>query len=351
MKDKMLIRLAVVFVVLLGIALITKPRQKGVNIDELVQNVVFGFSTDDVHHIEIYKETEGDPAEVKLSKVDGTWRVLSHFNALGSKSKVDRLLNDVLEMTGKVRTTDPKHLETYKITDTQGLHLILKGEAETAPLANLIIGKRSEDANSGFVRISGKDKVYAVDKNLLSSLSVYGDVDTVSVMKQSIWVELQATDKKADDYAEAALVSGGKTVHLRKVDRTKEETVGDSTVTRQVKEWTLVRGSREIDLDQTEVNNFFRDAGKIRGTEVTDQITNSLMQMDRVSRYGLDRPAHYLVFQKADGTREEVLFGKEYEKDKGYYMETRENGLVYKVAKANFDKIVKWADELPKKTK
>jgi len=349
MDRKILQRLAIVFVVLLVVYLVTIPRQKGVNVDELVQNVVFGFSADDVKHIDIYKETEDKPAQVQISMVEDEWRVLTHHNAKGSKSKIDKLLKDVLEMTGNVRSTDPKHLETYKITDTQGLHMILKDEGEK-PLANLIIGKRSEDANSGFVRFSGFDKVYAVDKNLLSSLAVHGDVDTVTVLKQSNWVELQAVNKKADDYAEVALVSNGKNVHIRKVEKTKEETIDDSTITKQVEEWILVKNNREIDLDQKEINNFFRDVGKIRGTEVVDQISNSLMQMNKVNQYGLGRPAHYIVFQKPDGTRENVFFGKAYEKDKGYYMQTQDDGLVYKVSKYNFDKIVKWVEELPKKT-
>jgi len=350
MDRKFLKKLAIVFGALLVIYLITIPRQKGVDVDELVQNVVFGFSDNDVHHIEIYKETEEEPARVLISKTEEQWRIPSHFNAKGNQSKIDKLLKDILEMTGRIRSKDPKHLETYKITDTQGIHLILKDQGEK-PLANLIIGKRADDANTGFVRFSGFDKVYAVDKNLLSTLSVYGDVDTLTVLKQNIWVDLQAVDKKSDDYAELALISKGKNVHIRKVDKTKEETIDDSTVTRQVKEWVLVKNNREIDLDQKKVNDFFRDVGKIRATEVVDRISNSLMQMNKVNQYGLGRPAHYIIFQKADGTKENVLFGKMYEKDKGYYMQTQEDGLVYKVTKYNFDKVVKWVEDLPENTK
>lgn len=349
MDRKFLQKLAIAFGVLLVIYLITIPRQKGVNVDELVQSVVFGFSAKDVHTIEIYKETEEEPARVLISRVEDQWRVPSHYNAKGNETKIDKLLADLLEMTGQVRSNDPKHLATYKITDTQGIHLILKDQGEK-PLANLIIGKRSEDVNSGFVRFTGFDKVYAVDKNLLSTLSINGEIDTVTVLKQNIWVDLQAVDKKAGDYAEVALVSGGRSVHIRKVEKTKEETIDDSTVTRQVEEWVLVKNNREIDLNQKAVKDFFRDAGRIRASEVVDRISNSLMQMNKLNQYGLSRPSRYLVFQKADGSKENVLFGKAYEKDKGYYMQTQEDGLVYKVSKYNFDKAVKWVEDLPEKT-
>ncbi|MBN2104622.1 DUF4340 domain-containing protein [bacterium] len=350
MDRKFLQKLAIVFAVLVVIYLITIPRQKGVNVDDLVQNVVFGFSAKDVHHIEIYKETDGEPAQVLIARVEDQWRIPSHFNAKGNQSKIDNLLKDILEMTGQIRSKDPKHLETYKITDAQGIHLILKDQGEK-PLANLIIGKRAKDANTGFVRFAGFEKVYAVDKNLLSTLSVYGEADTLTVLKQNIWVDLQAVDKKADDYTELALVSKGRNVHIRNVEKTKEETIGDSTVTKQVKEWVLVKNNREKDLDQKKINDFFRDVGKIRATEVVDRISNSLMQMNKINQYGLGRPSHYIIFQKADGSKENVLFGKMYEKDKGYYMQTQEDGLVYKVTKYNFDKVVKWVEDLPENIK
>jgi len=116
-----------------------------------------------------------------IKKQEDQWYLTTKFNCKAQESAINRLLDTVLEMTGKVRSTDPKHLEQYKITDEQGIHLILKDEAEKT-LVNLIIGKKSEDYNTGFVRFAGKDKVYFVDKNVLSNLSISGDIDTVSVV-------------------------------------------------------------------------------------------------------------------------------------------------------------------------
>ena len=348
-NNKQLIRLGIVFAALFIVYLVTLPRQTGVNVEDLVQNIVIGVSEDDIAQIEVYKETAGGQATLQLARVEDAWRVPTHFNARGNTSKIEKLVTDIIEMTGNVRSTDPGHIETYGISDVDGLHLNLKDETGK-PLANLIIGKRAEDYNSGFIRYAGKDKVYAVDKNLLSSLSIYGDVDTLTVLKQSGWVDLQAIDKKKDDYELAGIVSNNREMVIKKVEREKEETIDDSTVIKTVTEWVLLKGNDEIDLDQKAVDDFWRDAGKIRGTEVVDRIGNSLADMDKGSRYGTGMSRSYIVFQKADGTREVVLFGKEYEKDKGYYMNTQEDGLIYKVSKANFDKAMKWFKDLPEKT-
>ena len=67
-------------------------------------------------------------------------------------------------------------------------------------------------------------------------------------------------------------------------------------------------------------------------------------------KYGMRRPNRYLVFKAPDKDQENILFGKEYEKDKGYYMYVQKDGLFYKVTKSNYDKIFKWKDDLPTKT-
>jgi len=341
MKEKHLYIFAGVFVFLLIVFFITKPRQTSVNIDELVQSIVIGVSKDDVKNIEIYKETTSDkPVRMIFTQQDGKWYIPTNYNCKAQKSRIDRLLKDVLEMTGKVRSSDPKHLENYKITDEQGIHLILKDEANK-PLANLVIGKRGQDYNTGFVRFAGKDKVYAVDKNLLSSLNIYGEVDTLTQFKVSNFVNLQAVEQDKEKLELIGLVANGKELVVKKIEKQVEVTNDDSTTTTKTeKRWVLLKGKKEIELDQKEVNNFLRDVTKIRAQAVVDRIGNSLADINKNARYGFGRPSHYIVFQQPEKSRQNVLMGKVYERDKdnkpkGYYMNVQ----------------YKWVDDLPKKVK
>lgn len=357
MKEKHLYIFAGVFVFLLIVYFITKQRHTGVNVDELVQNVVFGVSKEDIKNIEIYKETSSDqPIKMAFTQNEDKWYIPTKFNCKAQKSRIDGLLNNVLEMTGNVRSSDPKHFDNYKISDTQGIHLLLKDEANK-PLANLVIGKKGEDNNSGFVRFGGKDKVYGVDKNLLSSLNIYGEIDTLTKFNDNNFVDLQAVDQDKEKLEIVGLVANGKELVVKQIEKEVEVMNDDSTMTTKTeKEWVLVKGDKEIQLEKKEVDNFLRDVTKIRGQEVVDRIGGgggamSLGDLNKPARYGVNRPTYYIVFQQPKKEREVVLFGKEYEKDKGYYMHVQYDGLVYKLVKGTYDKIFKWVEELPKKEK
>jgi hypothetical protein len=352
MKEKHLYYLAGVFVFLFIIYFVTKPRHTSVNLDEFVQTIVFGISKEDVKNIEVYKEsTEDNPIKLALTKQEDQWYLTTKYNCKAQESAINRLLEAVLEMTGKVRSTDPKHLEKYHITDAQGIHLLLKDEADKT-LANLIIGKKGEDYNTGFVRFAGKDKVYFVDKNVLSNLSVHGDIDTLSVLKDNSFIDLEAVKQDKDQLDMVALVHKGKQMIIKKVER-DVEVVEDSVKTTKKEEfWVHMKGEIEIDLEKKEVDNFLRDVCTIRGQKVVDRIGNSLADMNKNSQYGLSRPRNVVVFkEKGSDQQQNVIMGKEYEKDKGYFMQVQYDGLVYHLSKSNFDKIFKWADDLPEKLK
>ena len=353
MKEKHLKVFAGVFVFLLIVHFITKPRHAGVNIDEFVQSIVIGVAEKDVHSVEVYKLlTGGGRAQMMLVREDEeTWRIPTRFNCRVQKSKMDRLLTELIEMTGKVRSSDPKHFDTYEINDEEGIHLIMKDAAEK-PLANLIIGKKGEDYNSGFVRIADKEKVYAVDKNILSSLSVYGEIDTLKQFNQKSFVDLQAVNQEEDALDMIGMVVNRREMIVKKIEKKVEVSDTDSTTTtKKETEWVLMRGGREVTLDQDEVDKFLRDVKSIRATEAVDRIGSALSDINKSSRYGFSRPTHYLVFRSADRPQENVIFGKAYEEDEGYYMQVQyDAGLVYKVAKSTYDKIFAWMDDLPEKT-
>ncbi len=350
MKEKHLYYLAGVFVLLLIIYFVTKPSQKSVDVDELVQTIIFGVSKESVKGIEVYKEsTEDNPIRMELKKADDQWRLVTKYNCKAKESTVNRFLDDLLEMTGNVRSSDPKHFDKYSITDAQGIHLILKDEGNN-PMANLILGKKGEDYNSGFVRFAGKDKVYAVDKNILSNLGIHGEIDTLTVLKDQSFVELQAVEEDKEQLDMIALIKNGEQIVIKKVEREVEVTKDTVTTTEMKEQWVLVRGNNEVDLDQKEVNNFIRDVTSVYAQKVVDRIGNTLGDLNKNSRYGFRRSSDVLVFKEKESDQQKnVIFGKEYEKDKGYYMHVQYDGLVYHVTKSNYDKIFKWMGDLPEK--
>jgi hypothetical protein len=355
MEEKHLKIFAVIFIFLFIIFFITKPRHAGVNIDDFVQNIIIGISKNDIKTIEVYKEASAEqPIQMIFTKSgedDDRWTIPTNLNCNVQKSAIDRLLNDLLEMTGKVRSSDPKHFDTYYISDEQGIHLLLKDAADKT-LANMIIGKKAEDFNAGFIRFTGKEKVYSVDKNILSSLNIQGDIDTLSNFKLSSFIDLQAINQDKDKLETVMLVAGNRQVTIKKVEKEIEFVAEDSSkATRIENQWVLVRGNKEIDIRQKKIDDFFRDVAKIRANEVIDRIGNTFQDMNKSSRYGFQRPSHYIVFKSPDSAQQNVIIGKEYEKDEGYYLFVQYDGLVYKLNKSTYDRVFKWVDELPEKVK
>ncbi|MBD3289679.1 DUF4340 domain-containing protein [candidate division KSB1 bacterium] len=351
MKEKHLYYLGGAFLVLLVIYFVTKPRLSTVNYDDIVQSVIIGVSKDDVKEIEVYKQTGGgEEARMMFVKRDDQWYMPTKFNAKVKDYSINRIIDDMLEMTGKVRSSDPKHQEMFKITDQSGIHVIMKDNTQK-PLANVIIGKKGEDYNTGFVRYAGKEKIYAVDKNILSALGVHNQIDTLTHFQTSNFIDLNAVKLDKEELKIAALVSNGNELQIKKVEKITEQAEEDTT--KPVKkefQWVLVKGKNEIKLDQTEVNKFLSEVTNVYTQEVIDNIGNTLEDLSKSSRYGFSRPSHYMVFIKQeDDSRYNVIFGKEYEEEKGYYMYVEYDNLVYKVSNSKFDSIFKWVDELPTK--
>ena len=350
MKEKHLKIFAGVFVFLLVLFFVTKPRVKTVNVDELVQSIVIGMAMEDVKGIEVYKETKSEnPVQLTLAKQDDQWRITSYLSCKAKNNQVEKLIKDVLDMTGKVRSSDPKHFEKYAITDAEGLHLLLKDETGKT-LANLIIGKEPEDSESGFVRFADKEKVYFVDKNLLSSVGVTGDIDTLTTFNLSRFKDLQAVNKDKDKLETIVLVSEGKNVQIKKVEKQVEVKKDSITTTETQQEWALLKGNKEVPLDQQETTKFINAVKSIYAADVVDRIGNSFADMNKSSQYGLDHARSAIIFDEGSG-QQRVIFGKSYGKDEGVYMYVEYDNLVYKLAKSNFDRITKWVDDLPKKTK
>ncbi|MCD6117359.1 DUF4340 domain-containing protein [bacterium] len=351
MSERNLKIFGIVFLSLLLIYIITKPRNHSIDIDKLVQSVVIGVEPEDVGSIEVYRELgENKSAKILFLKKDNQWRIESHFNCKAESSRISSLINDVLEMTGKVRSSDPARFDLYKIGDSEGIHLLLKDNGGN-PLANLIIGKKPEDPSSGFVRIAGRNKVYFTDKSLLASLGIYGDIDTLTTFSVDRFVDLDAVTQDRSKLDMVGVVKNSKKVVVRQKEKEQPKAKSDTTKAPVKKKvWVLVRGKKEVSIDQNEAKKFLDNVTKISAQEVVDRLGGTFSDYNKSVKYGFQNSAKYIVFRKSDGTQQVVVFGKPYDKDKGFYMLVKyDDGLVYKVLKSKCDDIFKWIKELPEK--
>ncbi len=348
MKEKHLKYFAGVFVLLLLLFFITRPRQQAVNLDEFVQNIIIGVSKEDIKQIEIYKPIEAkEPARLLFVKHDDRWHLQNHYNARVQEYRMNTLLDHLLEMTGKVRSEGIEHFNKYQITDTQGIHLLMKDGSERT-LANLILGKKSEDSKSQFVRFADREKVYFADKNLFSDLNVYGDIDTLSRFQKDVFVDLQAVKEDKNDLQQIALFVDRKELVVKKTAKEAEVIKDSVTTTETQEEWLLLQNGKEVSIKDAEMKKFLNNMTSIRAAEIVDNLTGGFDDMNKNNRYGFSRPKTYLILEDKEGQRKNIIFGKTYDDDEGVYMQIQWEGLIYKLSKSNYDNITKWLEELPK---
>lgn len=353
MKQKNLYYMAAAVVLLLIIYFVTKPRFTTANLDDIIQSIVIGVAQEDVRNIEIYKEAGDKPITMKFAKTENQWRIPTLFNAKAKATDIDRLIKDILEMQGKVRATGEKYFEQFKVQDQQGVHILLKDETEKV-LVNLILGKKGEDYGSSFLRFADRDKIFSADKNIMSSLKFYGEADTLTAFNQNSFVDMKAVEFKAEELETIALVQANQELVIKKVSKevpVEPDSTQTGPQTKTVKEWVLERAGREIALDQAEADKFVNDVRIISASKIVDQIGNTLGDLNKAGKYGLNRSRTGIIYFKEGNQRVQCLFGIETGKDQGFYFQNGEDGLVYEVSKVNYDRYFKWIADLPTKTK
>ena len=137
---------------------------------------------------------------------------------------------------------------------------------------------------------------------------------------------------------------------IKKVEKEVEVMQNDSTMATETQtDWVHVKGSGEIALQKSEVDKFLRDITRIRAKEVVDHLGGGFVNMQKTNQYGITRPVSYIILEDKDGQRKNIIFGKWYDREEGLYMQVQWEGTIYKLAKSSYEKITKWADELPAK--
>lgn len=170
-KNKQIFIALTVFFVLIGIYLIAlrKPEKPSVVIG--YQSIMKDFSPKKVTKIELYKGTDKKNGII-LQKGPSGWEAENSFQAPADHDKIQKLLEAFGDIEGKTRATGKEFFENFHLSEDNALHLTFTVEGALPPL---LIGKRGEDKTGTFVRLSDKDDILLVDKDLYSDLGIWGE--------------------------------------------------------------------------------------------------------------------------------------------------------------------------------
>lgn len=274
---------------------------------------------------------------VELSRSGDGWVVASRWNWKAKTDLVDKLLADLADLRGELRSSTADVLPDYEIDDANGMHLVGTGSGGSE-LFHLIVGKASSRGGT-FVRRNGSDDVYLTSSGLRSSFGLWGDEKKAPDAKR--WIELRVTQADRASVDRVVLHDGASVITLEKefplaaaAPADSAQAAGPARPDRANWTWKA-DGTGAIDKAK---------ADGILGTACNLYATDVVPPGDAAA-YGLAEPSRWFELSLEDGSTVVVRFGAALDDENKVYIQ-RADGLPAKTYKSTADRIFLKRSEL-----
>lgn len=299
-----LMAMGAVLVALVALYLLTSHRRERLDTTGGFVKLVDGtVSTDEVFGIEAWHGMARDKA-LTLAKRGDAWVVSSRDDAPANLNKIRSLLGNVEGLEGEVRSDQPGVLADYGLSDSTGVHLVLKKESGEERL-HLVLGKRS--GNGAFVRKNGSPQAILAATNLLGDFGMWGEEATNPDPKQ--WLDLEVYKCDREQVHTLTLVHEGKTIELKKEFATPpaapaptDSNAAATPPPPATYEWRAVKPTNFLAL-KTRGDGIL---GALSSVRARDMAALGLP----VDVTGLDAKADVAIVTLAAGASDTLLFGK-----------------------------------------
>jgi hypothetical protein len=283
LKNRNLIILAVILVVLAGINFLQKASHRKSTSGSNVEVVLPGeFVKEDLARITL---GFGPDAElVVMSTSPGGWLVDTAYSSAASEQRIDTLLRNLSDLAGEYRSDKASVLGEYGL-DEAGSVKIRAYDKQGQQVLALDVGKTPERFPGHFVRLPDQNRVYLSQKGVLSHLGIYGPPGPPTAKH---FLELQAVKEDRLEVDRIVLVDGEDRVDLVKefALEVAPEDAPEATepgIDRMTWEW-LINLDDETSLAKTKVDAVLGAVVSIRASDVADPAVPE-------AEYGLDTPA------------------------------------------------------------
>lgn len=348
MKPKKLLPFLVILAVLLAIAGIKKFRDRPPTLmtqAKLQTLTPEGLKPEDIAKLELYVGAKPD-AKVVLEKGDKGWAVSSQFKAPVKQETLDAFLKGLTQMTGEPRDSgaDDAKLDVYKLKDDQALHVRAFKAGASDPAVDLLVGK-APDFRSVFIRKAGGSDVFVEAFNPRKEAGIVGEEADAAptadkwLDKAIFAAEREKITKVAMTTPDKDLVFEKKTVEVpaepkpdaaAPAEGEKTETPPAAPTTKI--EWTVTSKGSTRAHKETGLNTFLGRFAALNAEGIEDPA--------KLADWGLENPAFKLSVS-VEGEGDTVIeAGRPKTAEAGYLRVTsKNNGVVYRVSKVNFDNL------------
>jgi len=320
MKEKNLIILCIVFVVLVGLVFFKKSMKPQIpTTEEITDLIAPSINSDSLTEIIIRlgdgKSDDADkPKNVHLAKDGEHWTVKTHFGVYARDQVITRLLEKFDQLRGELRSNRKDILGDYGIDDEQAVHVQL--HRQDADYIDLAVGTQKSGYQNNFVRMGKTSAVYVVNENLLAALGVRGE-DKDQKLDTNTWIDKRITHLDPNDVVGVTITEGSGAEERTAIDINRE----------------LVDGKKQ--WKSTIAYDFGLSASKIK--KVIEVFNNTYAQeVVAPDVEGVfDAPGWTGIFTLTDGDQVKIVRGKE-ESEGKYYVKQEGAGYFYRIATSTF---------------
>ncbi|MEP9409818.1 MAG: DUF4340 domain-containing protein [Candidatus Brocadia sp.] len=268
MKNKQIfVALAVFFIlVVIYFFALRKPEKSTAVVG--YQPVSNDFSPKNVRKIELYKGNDKKDSVILQKDLDD-WKVESSFMVPADHDKVQKLIGAFENIEGKIRAAGKEFFDNFHLSDDNALHLVFTAENSTL---HVLIGKRGEDYASTFIRLSDKDDILLVDKDLYSEMGMWGG----NVPESDNWIEKRFLNLDKELIQEIAYHRNGKDFLFTREEKKSEDKgeSGDDKNKDEKKEyeWKLTSWDKIFEADESKIQDIVSAASSLWIEKAVDPV-------------------------------------------------------------------------------
>lgn len=354
LKNRNILVLVAVLVVLLGISLAQKAGHRKSTSGSSTVTVVEGtFTADQLDRITL--GLGADEEVVVLLATPTGWVVASAWDTPANSDRIDSLLRNVSDLSGEFRSDEASVLADYGLADDGAVKVRAYDKEGNLALA-VDIGGKSERSVGNFIRRPDSNAVYLSQVNLLSQMGLYNGP---AAPGNRHFLDLQAVKEDRLDVDRIILDDGGRILEMAKEFAEAKPVAGDGIgdgagadttgtepappeVDRTTWEWKLT-APRSKALAKTKADGVLGSLVRIRATDVDDPATD-------LAAYGLAEPPRTATIVRQDGTELTLEFGNTREAagdlQAGVWMKVRGEPVVWIVSDYTVKNIFKSVEDL-----
>ena len=152
--------------------------------------------TDSNKKLELRKTKDGWEVRVRQEQHD--------FWAPAKGKKVEKLIKDLSDFTGELRSSSKKYLGDFGLAQGQGLEIVLKRDGRE--ITRIVVGKKGPSWGTSFVKRDDSSRVFLVSRDLLGDFDIWAN-EIKGPIEIRPWIDLVVIPNTSIDVEECRFES------------------------------------------------------------------------------------------------------------------------------------------------